>query len=128
MKRDALERAPDLVAERLDPEQTNDPETLGIWGAIHKGLFDATGARAHLDQALASYERGFHLKRDTYNGVNYAFLLDTRAERQEAADEATADRVLLVERGGLTEVDPASVVDIVQIQGALENTAPAGEA
>ena len=41
---------------------------------------------------------------------------------------ATADRVLLVERGGLTEVDPASVVDIVQIQGALENTAPAGEA
>ncbi len=41
---------------------------------------------------------------------------------------ATADRVLLVERGGLTEVDPASVVDILQTQGALENTAPAGEA
>jgi hypothetical protein len=80
----------------LSPKTTTDPETLGLWGAIHKRLHDIGGSpeerRDALDEAIAGYEKGFYLKNDYYNGINYAFLLDTRAA-EGAADEAIADRV-----------------------------------
>ena len=37
--------------------------------------------------------RGFYLRRDYYNGINFAFLLDQRAALS-TGDEAIADRVL----------------------------------
>ena len=81
----------------LDPDTTNNPETLGLWGAIHKRLWDLERNRGHLDTAIAAYERGFHLKQDHYNGVNLAFLLNIRAalehEEGDRAD-AIADFVL----------------------------------
>ena len=83
--------------KQLGPETTNDPETLGLWGAIHKRLWDLTTEREHLDEAVASYERGFYLKQDYYNGINLAFLLNVRAQvRRQAGDqdEAIADYVL----------------------------------
>jgi hypothetical protein len=81
----------------LDPEGTNDPETLGIWGAIHKRLAErpersAEQQKADLDTAIFAYEKGYYLKDDYYNGVNLAFLLDTRAARQQG-DDRIADRV-----------------------------------
>ena len=81
----------------LDPEASSDPETLGIWGAIHKRLTELEQApeaerREALDRAIWAYEKGFYLKNDYYNGINFAFLLDVRAS-QSASDEATADRV-----------------------------------
>jgi tetratricopeptide repeat protein len=78
----------------LDPEKTGDPETLGLWGAIHKRLWDETRDRGVLDEGIFSYARGFYIKRDYYTGINYAFMLDERARMQESADERTADRVL----------------------------------
>jgi hypothetical protein len=85
------------ILEPLTPEASSDPETLGIWGAIHKRLFELGGspgvsADAALDAAVWAHEKGFYLKNDYYNGINFAFLLDTRAARA-AGDEATADRV-----------------------------------
>jgi tetratricopeptide (TPR) repeat protein len=83
--------------QELDPETTNDPETLGLWGAVHKKLWDLVSERRYLDEAIDSYERGFFLKQDYYNGINLAFLMDVRASLFDAAGdraEAVADAVL----------------------------------
>ena len=56
----------------------------GLWGAIHKRLWDIDQDRASLDVAVNAYERGFYLKQDYYNGINLAFLLNVRASVQQA--------------------------------------------
>jgi Tetratricopeptide Repeats-Sensor len=75
------------ILKALRPETSNDPETLGLWGAVHKRLWEATGERANLDESVAAYERGFYLKQDYYNGINLAFLLNFRAAQEEKAGE-----------------------------------------
>jgi len=74
----ALEEARELLAT-LDPETSNDTETLGMWGSVHKRLWDLTSDPAHLTEAMRGYERGFYLRNDYYNGINFAFLLNLRA-------------------------------------------------
>jgi len=89
----ALEEARTIL-KTLNPESTNDPETLGLWGAVHKRLWEITEERANLDESIAAYERGFYLKQDYYNGINLAFLLNVRAaldEKLGARAEAIAD-------------------------------------
>ena len=76
----------------LKPDTSNDPETLGLWGAVHKRLWEKTQDRNVLDQAITAHERGFYIKNDYYNGINCAFLLDVRAS-VSTGDEAVADRV-----------------------------------
>ena len=88
----ALQEARSVLSE-LKPESTTDTETLGLWGAIHKRLWDETSDRAALDVSIDAYEKGFLLKNDYYNGINYAFLLNLRAG-QAPAPEAVADFVL----------------------------------
>ncbi|ANQ86931.1 hypothetical protein dqs_3914 [Azoarcus olearius] len=92
----ALQDARDVLLQ-LDPATTNDPETLGLWGAIHKRLWDAHRRREDLDRAINAYERGFHLRQDGYNGINLAYLLDLRAREAlrygDRPDEAVADSV-----------------------------------
>jgi MAP3K TRAFs-binding domain len=87
----ALEAAAKIL-EVLQPQLASDSETVGLWGAIHKRLWDARRTRADLDEAIRSYERGFQLKTDHYNGINLAFLLNVRA-KESTGDEAVADRV-----------------------------------
>jgi hypothetical protein len=81
------------VLEALKPDTSSDAETVGIWGAIHKRLWTATGNRDDLDVAVRSYGRGYFIKDDYYNGINYAFLLNVRAAASEG-DDAIADRVM----------------------------------
>lgn len=81
------------VLQELDPERSSDPETRGLWGAVHKRLWETESDRAALETAIRAYEKGFHLKDDYYNGINYAFLLNARATLAEPAD-AIADYVL----------------------------------
>lgn len=81
------------IVERLSPKTSNDPETLGIAGAIHKRLWGITGERKELDLAIVYYGRGFDVRRDYYNGENLATCHDMRAVVQEDADEATYDRI-----------------------------------
>ena len=94
----ALEEARDLL-RTLNPETSNDTETLGLWGAVHKRLWDLLNdegdaeAAAHLDQAVRGYERGFYLRNDYYNGINLAYVLNVRAANAASPEEAVADFV-----------------------------------
>ena len=49
--------------------------------------------RRYLDQAIRGYERGFYLRNDYYNGINYAFLLNVRAVHGADFAESIADFV-----------------------------------
>jgi tetratricopeptide (TPR) repeat protein len=81
------------ILEVLAPNTSSDAETVGLWGAIHKRLWQVGQQRDDLDRAIGAYQRGFYIKNDYYNGINYAFLLDLRASIS-AGDDATADRVV----------------------------------
>lgn len=81
------------VLRELQPDSSNDPETLGIWGAIHKRLWEVTSDRSALDTAITAYERGFYIRNDYYNGINFAFLLNVRAA-VSSGEDVVADRVL----------------------------------
>lgn len=105
----ALKEACELLWE-LDPTNSNDTETLGLWGAVHKRLWDKAKDEVALDKAIRSYERGFFLRNDYYNGINFAFLLNTRAahavelaKNSADASEAAAHRA-------------AAIADYVQAQ------------
>jgi tetratricopeptide (TPR) repeat protein len=74
----ALKEACALLWE-LDPTTSNDTETLGLWGAVHKRLWDKAKDEIALNKAIRSYERGFHLRNDYYNGINFAYLLNIRS-------------------------------------------------
>jgi len=92
----ALAEARTLL-EELAPDTSNDTETLGLYGAVRKRQWDATKDQAHLDAAIRAYERGFYLRHDHYNGINFAFLLNVRASvsppAEAVADFVTASRV-----------------------------------
>jgi len=88
----ALEDARDLLAE-LNPKESIDSETLGLWGAVHKRLWETTEKRKFIDEAVRGYERGFYLLNDYYNGINFAYLLNVRAAERVDADEAITDFV-----------------------------------
>lgn len=87
----ALAAAKDILLE-LHPQTTNDPETLGIWGAIHKRMWELDGKLEDLEESVRSYGKGFYLKDDYYNGINYAYMLNVRAS-VTTGQEAVADFV-----------------------------------
>jgi hypothetical protein len=87
----ALEKARGTL-EALGPETSSDAETVGLWGAIHKRLWDLRKGTGDLDRAIRAYARGYFIKNDYYNGINFAFLLNVRAS-VSVGDEAVADRV-----------------------------------
>jgi len=85
--------AAERIIEQLKPSLSTDPETLGIAGAIQKRLYQATREGAHLDAAIEFYGRGFEVKRDYYNGENYALCLEWRADVASTPGDATYDRM-----------------------------------
>jgi tetratricopeptide (TPR) repeat protein len=94
--RQALADAREIL-KTLKPEKTTDPETLGLWGAVHKRMWDLDGDRVALDVAIGAHERGFYLKQDYYNGINLAFMLNQRADLARRAGDlpnAIADFVV----------------------------------
>jgi tetratricopeptide (TPR) repeat protein len=92
---DALNEACEIL-DGLGPGTSTDTETLGLYGAVHKRLWDATQAPPHLDKAIWAHEKGFYVKNDYYNGINLAFLLNVRAALKTDTDpaEAIADFIL----------------------------------
>jgi hypothetical protein len=86
------------IARTLSPHTSADPETLSVWGAIHKRLYEIGGEGADrlvtLQEAIDGYGRGFFLRNDYYTGINFAFLISTRAAEHSVGDDAVADRVL----------------------------------
>jgi tetratricopeptide repeat protein len=88
----ALEEASKLLST-LAPQTSNDTETLGLWGAIHKRIYSLNKDRNALDESVRAYERGFYLRNDYYNGINFAFMLNIRAAQAADSAEAIADFV-----------------------------------
>jgi hypothetical protein len=89
----ALENGLQIIST-LNPDSSNDTETLGIAGAIRKRLWKLEpSARAHLDKAIVHYGQGFNLRKDYYNGDNFALCLDLRAGVQEREEDALYDRL-----------------------------------
>lgn len=92
----ALQAARELLLE-LDPDTTNNPETLSLWGSLHLQLWESTRTRDHLDDSIQAQERVYFLKQDPDVGVQLAHLFDIRAvvwlEAGEA-DEALTDHML----------------------------------
>jgi len=89
---EALMTAMQIMA-KLDPDNSNDPETLGLSGAIRKRLWIRTEDTVQLDLAIKYYSRGFEVRRDYYNGENAALCYDIRAEIQPDAAEQQFDRM-----------------------------------
>jgi hypothetical protein len=86
---DALNEAAQVL-EGLSPATSTDTETLGLYGAVYKRLWDATQAAPHLEKAIWAHEKGFYVKNDYYNGINLAFLLNVRAALKVDTDPAEA--------------------------------------
>lgn len=91
-KLESLLRAWTVLAP-LDPDNSNDPETLGLAGAIRKRLHEASDDFEQLNLAIRYYGRGFEVARDYYNGENLATLFDRRAGQQADPAEAQFDRM-----------------------------------
>lgn len=79
------------IISALDPEASNDPETVGIAGAITKRLWLLESERDSLDAAIQFYRRGFEVKRDYYNGQNLAQCFEFRAQVQSLQPEKVFD-------------------------------------
>lgn len=77
---EALVRAKSILDE-LNPTQSQDIEVLGLSGAISKRLNEITGDDRYLESAIQSYEKGFLMKNDYYNGINACFMLYKKAAR-----------------------------------------------
>lgn len=82
------------IIESLDPDgDTNDPETLGITGAIYKRMWALNNDKASLERAIHYYEKGFKIRNDYYTGENYALCLNIMASIEAAEDEKTYNTV-----------------------------------
>jgi Fe-S-cluster formation regulator IscX/YfhJ len=78
------------IIEKLEPDnETNDPETLGLTGAIYKRMWHTTSDVECLKRAIHFYGKGFQIRRDYYNGENYALCLNFAASIESNADEKT---------------------------------------
>lgn len=127
---EALKRAK-AVLEYLWPHESLDPETLGLWSAVHKRLYELEGNREALDEAITATERGFVLRRDYYNGINLAFLLDTRAAKaspslareEHAQAQSVRRRVADICRKGVEAGEDIKKEDLYWMLATLQEAA-----
>lgn len=85
--RAVLKRA-QRILEKLNPNETTDPETLGLSGAINKRLYEISKDERYLDKAIWFYEKGFYIQQDYYTGINFAFQLTVKATITRNSNEA----------------------------------------
>jgi hypothetical protein len=83
----ALKKA-QTILEKLNPNETTDPETLGLSGAINKRLYEVTNDEQYLDKAIWFYEKGFYIQQDYYTGINFAYQLTLKATTIKNKNEA----------------------------------------
>lgn len=87
----ALNEAIHMLESRLHLDESNDPETVGLAGAIEKRLFDKGQGVEHLTRAIGFCARGYFLRGDRYNGINLAYLLNVRTDT--SLDATKEDRI-----------------------------------
>jgi len=110
------------ILEQLRREQGDSAETLGILGRIYKDRYRAAGqpeAAAWLDEAIASYTRGFEVEPlDFYPGVNALTLLLLKAgDEAEGEIRRLAPLVTFaaVRRGGEKSNDYWTVATMLEL-------------
>jgi predicted acylesterase/phospholipase RssA len=88
-----LDRAWSVLARMGDPAGSDDPETLGIAGAIEKRHWEHDGQERHLHRSLFLYRRGAKrakasgkVEQETYTAINAAFILDVLADLERRND------------------------------------------
>jgi len=74
-----------------NPRRSNDPETLGLAGAINKRLWERTRDVDYLDLSIEFYERGFYIAQDYYNGINVAYMYTVKADEASDPFDATVN-------------------------------------
>jgi hypothetical protein len=118
---EALNEAKKLL-EVLNPHDSNDPETVGLAGAIEKRLFEEGQGLEHLTAAIWFYARGYYLRNDWYNAINFAYLLNVRADSnldktdsERVADLVWANRI----RGEVIELCNRDLAEISQREARL---------
>lgn len=83
------------IIEELEPDgQTNDPETLGITGAIYKQLWLLNNDTSSLERAIEYYGKCYKIRNDYYTGENYALCLNLKAFHETDAEEKIFAQVL----------------------------------
>lgn len=82
-----------VLLDPLEPITSNDPETLGISGAIYKRLWKVTSDPEMLNTAIILYNRGYNVRGDYYNGENAATCFDIRSNLQTETNEAMFDHM-----------------------------------
>jgi len=87
-ERTALQDALQII-NLLTPDDTNDPETLGITGAIYKNLWLLDKDAEYLNRSTKYYRKGFQINSDYYTGENYALCCDFKALEETDDDEKT---------------------------------------
>ncbi|KAA6317589.1 hypothetical protein EZS27_032277, partial [termite gut metagenome] len=83
------------IIQRLNPDgmTTNDPETLGIAGAINKRLWLLNNDIEYLNRAIEYYKRGFNLNSNYYTGENYALCLELKSEQITDKEEQIYNKI-----------------------------------
>ncbi|MGN1032699.1 MAG: TRAFs-binding domain-containing protein, partial [Intestinibacter sp.] len=91
----ALNNASIIINKLLKGDNAidNDPETFGIAGAIYKNMYLYNKDLSILDKAIKYYGAGFNIRKDYYNGENYALYLDIKASKLQG-EEAIYNRML----------------------------------
>ncbi|WP_026259570.1 tetratricopeptide repeat-containing protein [Desulfobacter curvatus] len=82
----ALNKAKSILGY-LKPHGSFDPETLGLWAAVHKRLFEINEYHENLREAVFALERGFFIKKDYYNGINLAYMMDVKASKSQEPEK-----------------------------------------
>jgi hypothetical protein len=80
----ALSDALNIIEDLLP---SNDPETLGIIGAIYKRLFMLNDDLEFLNRAIDNYKKGWNISENYYTGENYAFCLNLKAMKIQENEE-----------------------------------------
>ena len=82
------------IIEELEPDSmNNDPETLGITGAIYKNMYRVTHDIEFLNRATKYYGKGFKVRNDYYTGGNYALCLDMKVKIEEDEEERIYSKI-----------------------------------
>ncbi|MEJ2156779.1 MAG: patatin-like phospholipase family protein [Desulfobacteraceae bacterium] len=116
---DRLNRAFAILDQADNVKETKDQETLGIAGAICKRRWEVEGAKKHLEQALACYQRGYMhgVEKDHgYTGINAAYVLDVLANlEEEQSREVGALSDTAVQRRNDADVIRQQIVSVLPV-------------
>lgn len=85
----ALSDALRIIEKLSNNGESNDPETLGLVGAIYKRMWLINCDRECLRRAKNFYEKGFQISSDYYTGENFALCLDLLSSTETDDDEKT---------------------------------------